>query len=82
MAIHSGGEGNAGILQPGSVIPAALKRLRNPASPASPMLATAGRMHKHLRRLQRVWIDRPIYFITTCTLKDERFWRQKKLRQY
>ena len=24
-------------------------------------------MHKHLRRLERVWIDWPIYFITTCT---------------
>jgi len=26
-------------------------------------------MHKHLRRLERVWIDWPIYFITTCTFK-------------
>ena len=25
-------------------------------------------MHKHLRRLDRVWVDNPIYFITTCTL--------------
>ena len=25
-------------------------------------------MHKHLRRLDRVWVDCPIYFITTCTL--------------
>jgi hypothetical protein len=24
-------------------------------------------MHKHLRRLERVWIDDPIYFITSCT---------------
>jgi putative transposase len=24
-------------------------------------------MRKHLRRLERVWIDWPIYFITTCT---------------
>ena len=24
-------------------------------------------MHKHLRRLERVWIDHPIYFVTTCT---------------
>jgi REP element-mobilizing transposase RayT len=24
-------------------------------------------MHKHLRRLEGVWIDQPIYFITTCT---------------
>ena len=24
-------------------------------------------MHKHLRRLGRVWIDAPIYFVTTCT---------------
>ena len=29
---------------------------------------TDNRVHKHLRRLERVWIDRPIYFITTCTL--------------
>ncbi|PYL27673.1 MAG: hypothetical protein DMF39_10505 [Verrucomicrobia bacterium] len=33
------------------------------------MAATGRRMHKHLRRLQRVWIDWPIYFITTCTFK-------------
>jgi len=26
-------------------------------------------IHKHLRRLGRVWIDWPIYFITTCTFK-------------
>jgi putative transposase len=26
-------------------------------------------VHKHLRRLQRIWIDRPIYFITTGTLE-------------
>jgi REP element-mobilizing transposase RayT len=25
-------------------------------------------VHKHLRRLDRVWVDNPIYFITTCTL--------------
>ena len=25
-------------------------------------------MYKHLRRLERIWIDKPIYFITTCTL--------------
>jgi REP element-mobilizing transposase RayT len=24
-------------------------------------------MHKHLRRLERTWIDSPIYFITMCT---------------
>jgi putative transposase len=24
-------------------------------------------MRKHLRRLERVWIDWPVYFITTCT---------------
>lgn len=28
-------------------------------------------MHKHLRRLERVWIDFPVYFISTCT-KDRR----------
>ena len=26
-------------------------------------------MHKHLRRLERVWIEWPIYFITTCTFR-------------
>jgi putative transposase len=24
-------------------------------------------MHKHLRRLDRLWLDSPIYFITICT---------------
>jgi REP element-mobilizing transposase RayT len=24
-------------------------------------------VHKHLRRLGRIWIDAPIYFVTTCT---------------
>ncbi len=24
-------------------------------------------MHRHLRRLERVWVRDPIYFITTCT---------------
>jgi REP element-mobilizing transposase RayT len=28
--------------------------------------ATKG-VHKHLRRLDRVWLDPPIYFLTTCT---------------
>src|SRR4249919_1064832 len=27
------------------------------------------RVHKHLRRLERVWVDSPIYFITTCTFE-------------
>lgn len=26
-------------------------------------------MYRHLRRLERVWIDQPIYFITTCTYR-------------
>jgi len=26
------------------------------------------RVHRHLRRLHRIWIDHPIYFVTTCTL--------------
>lgn len=24
-------------------------------------------MRKHLRRLERIWVDAPIYFVTTCT---------------
>jgi putative transposase len=31
------------------------------------MPPTDNRVHKHLRRLERAWIDQPIYFITTCT---------------
>jgi REP-associated tyrosine transposase len=31
------------------------------------MPATNNQVHKHLRRLERVWIDQPIYFVTTCT---------------
>jgi REP-associated tyrosine transposase len=30
---------------------------------------TDNRVHKHLRRLERVWIDWPIYFITACTAR-------------
>ena len=26
-------------------------------------------MHKHLCRLERVWIDQPIYFVTTCAFQ-------------
>jgi putative transposase len=33
------------------------------------MPGTDVQMHKHLRRLERVWIDWPIYFITTCTFR-------------
>jgi REP element-mobilizing transposase RayT len=28
-------------------------------------------MHKHLRRLQEVWTDREVYFITVCTRQRE-----------
>ena len=24
-------------------------------------------VHKHLRRLERIWVDAPIYFVTSCT---------------
>jgi len=26
-------------------------------------------VHKHLRRLERIWVDHPIYFVTTCTFR-------------
>ena len=29
-------------------------------------------MHKHLRRLDRIWLDAPIYFVTTCTRNRRR----------
>jgi REP element-mobilizing transposase RayT len=28
-------------------------------------------VHKHLRRLDRVWVKDPIYFITTCTYRRQ-----------
>ena len=30
------------------------------------------RMHQHLRRLSRTWIDNPLYFITSCTNNRKR----------
>ena len=36
-------------------------------------------MHKHLRRLERVWIDWPVYFITTCTLKRREILASKEV---
>jgi hypothetical protein len=33
------------------------------------MPATGDPVHKHLCRLERVWIDSPIYFITTRTFE-------------
>jgi putative transposase len=30
-------------------------------------LGYKGGVHKHLRRLGRIWVDAPIYFVTTCT---------------
>jgi len=41
----------------------------NSGWPGSPVPATSANMRKHLRRLERVWIDWPIYFVTTCTLE-------------
>ena len=39
------------------------------SSLASSLASTHNAVHKHLRRLERVWIDRPIYFMTTCTFR-------------
>src|SRR5437763_3053180 len=50
----------------------------NSSWPASPMLATDNQLHKHLRRLERVWMDHPIYFITTCTLARRTYPRNKR----
>ncbi|MFL6521687.1 MAG: REP-associated tyrosine transposase [Chthoniobacterales bacterium] len=29
-------------------------------------------MHRHLHRLHRIWVEHPIYFITTCTFRRRR----------
>ena len=41
--------------------------------------ATTITVHKHLRRLERVWIDWPIYFVTTCTFKRRSILASKKV---
>ena len=38
-------------------------------------------MHKHLRRLNRIWIEGPIYFITTCTFKRRAILASKEAAQ-
>jgi len=39
-------------------------------------------MHKHLRRLERIWIDWPIYFITTCTSKQRSILASKEVATF
>ena|SRR6266446_3165746 len=34
-----------------------------------PQLQSSVSPHRHLRRRHRIWIDSPIYFVTTCTRK-------------
>jgi REP element-mobilizing transposase RayT len=51
------------------VIPAGRAADPNSSSWASAMPTTDNQVHKHLRRLERVWIDQPIYFVTTCTFR-------------
>ena len=31
-----------------------------------------GKQHKHLRRLERVWLESPVYFVTVCTDRRRR----------
>jgi REP element-mobilizing transposase RayT len=38
-------------------------------------------MRRHLRRLERVWVDWPIYFITTCTLDRRRILASKEVAE-
>jgi putative transposase len=35
-------------------------------------------LHSHLRRLERIWIDNPIYFITTCTANRKKLLANEK----
>jgi putative transposase len=36
-------------------------------------------VHRHLRRLHRVWVDDPIYFVTTCTFQRRRILTSPKI---
>lgn len=38
-------------------------------------------MHNHLRRLARVWIDWPVYFITTCTFNRRAILASKEVAE-
>jgi putative transposase len=35
--------------------------------------------HKHLKRLERIWIENPIWFVTTCTRKRQKVLNQKEV---
>jgi putative transposase len=51
------------MLQPASMRPA----LARPQRGRLQYFVVSPNSHEHLRRLSRVWIKEPIYFITTCT---------------
>jgi REP element-mobilizing transposase RayT len=38
-------------------------------------------MHQHLRRLERIWIDAPIYFVTTCTKNRQRLLAREEIAE-
>jgi putative transposase len=38
-------------------------------------------VHKHLRRLERLWVDWPVYFITTCTLRRHKILAGRDIAQ-
>src|SRR5262249_56507443 len=49
-------------------------------SPRSTPSATKSDVHKHLRRrLERVWIDFPIYYVTTCVRNRKRILAQDEV---
>lgn len=52
-----------------------------PGSQTPATAAGVNREHKHLRRLDRVWIRDPIYLITTCTLKRARVLHSEVVHQ-
>jgi REP-associated tyrosine transposase len=47
-------------------------RCAAPQLPNSVLFDYNTTVHKHLRRLERIWVDAPIYFVTTCTRNRRR----------
>ena len=38
-------------------------------------------VHSHLKRLDRIWIHNPIYFVTTCTDKRTKILANQKIAE-
>jgi REP-associated tyrosine transposase len=38
-------------------------------------------VHKHLRRLERIWVASPLYFVTTCALRRGKILAERRIAE-